>query len=112
MDTDVSELLRLRFEAGQVFSPAAPIDAWDLFAGRARQMQTLLDVVSQRGQHAVVFGERGVGKTSLVNVLPEFVQDALPVLAPCCNCDSTDTYATVWRKLFRRVPVEYEEPTM
>lgn len=112
MDSDPSELTRLRAEAGQVFSPATPIDARDLFAGRARQLQTLLDVVNQRGQHAVVFGERGVGKTSLVNVLPEFIRGSLPALAPSCNCDSTDTFASVWKKLFRRIPVVYEERTM
>lgn len=112
MDADASEPMRLRSEAGKVFSPASPIDARDLFAGRAAQLQTLLDVVSQRGQHAVVFGERGVGKTSLVNVLPEFIPDAGPILTASCNCDSTDTYATVWRKLFRRIPVVLEEHTM
>lgn len=109
MDTDSSELMRLRFEAGQLFSPAAPIDAKDLFAGRARELQTLLDVVNQRGQHAIVFGERGIGKTSLVNVLAEFIQSPLPVLAPRCNCDSADTYATLWRKIFFRIPVMSEK---
>src|SRR5205085_2290427 len=84
----------------------------DLFAGRARELQTLVDVVGQRGQHAVVYGERGVGKTSLVNVLPDFIPGDGPVVAAGCNCDSSDTFATVWRKLFRRIPVVYEERTM
>jgi AAA ATPase domain len=112
MDAEASDPMRLRSEAGKVFSPATPIDGRDLFAGRARQLQTLGDVVCQRGQHAIVFGERGVGKTSLVNVLPEFIPDAGLVLAASCNCDSTDSYATLWRKLFRRIPVLLEEQTM
>ena len=112
MNPDSSELVRLRFEAGQLFSPSAPIDAGELFAGRARQLQALLDAVSQRGQHAIVFGERGVGKTSLVNVLPGFIQSERPILAARCNCDSADTYTTLWRKIFLRVPVVFEERSM
>ena len=43
------------------FSPGAPIDELDLLAGRTAQIDRMLDTVAQRGQHAILYGERGVG---------------------------------------------------
>ena len=60
----------LRAEITEAFSPGAPVQERDLFAGRSTQIASLEDAVNQRGRHAIVYGERGVGKTSLVNVLP------------------------------------------
>jgi DNA-binding NtrC family response regulator len=50
-------------EAGTVFTPSAPINDKALFAGRIDQVRQVMDAVSQRGRHAVIYGERGVGKT-------------------------------------------------
>ena len=51
----------LALNASRVFSPTAPIDERDLFAGRTDQIRKLIDAINQKGQHAIVFGERGVG---------------------------------------------------
>ena len=53
---------------GEVFTPSAPIDRLRLFAGRDQQRLAVLDAILQRGRHAVLFGERGVGKTSCANI--------------------------------------------
>lgn len=83
----------------EVFSPAAPITRRDLFTGRRAQMHDLLQAVLQRGQHAVVCGERGVGKTSLVTLLAEFAQGPLVVVRVAG--DPTDTFTSLWRKAAR-----------
>src|SRR4051794_24678414 len=57
----------------QLFHPSAPIEENDLFAGRITQANGLLDAIYQKGQHAVLFGERGVGKTSLSNIVEKRV---------------------------------------
>ncbi len=86
---DSENFPQLALEVGRVFSPAAPIDERALFAGRRRQLRAVIDAISQRGQHAIIYGERGVGKTSLGNVLSEFLTGAQRlVLAPRINCDS------------------------
>ena len=56
-------------EVAQVFQPRTPINTRELFAGRWEQMQTLADAVAQNGLHVVIYGERGVGKTSLANIV-------------------------------------------
>ena len=63
------------------------------------QVNNILRAVSQRGYHAILYGERGVGKTSLSNVLADFLRDAgQNYLLPRVNCDSTDTFSSLWRK--------------
>jgi len=44
-----------------------PVDTDDrrLFRGRRSQLVRPLGVTGAPGQHAIIFGERGVGKTSL-----------------------------------------------
>jgi Cdc6-like AAA superfamily ATPase len=94
---------------GEVFSPAAPIDRLQLFAGRSQQRSDLVDAILQRGRHAILFGERGVGKTSLATTLQEYLeQSGKTILAPRVNCDDTDTFTTVWRKVFNTLTVVRE----
>ncbi|MDP8989582.1 MAG: ATP-binding protein [Acidobacteriota bacterium] len=91
-------------EASKVFTPTAPIDERTLFAGRTEQVREIIDAVNQKGQHAIVFGERGVGKTSLANVLSSFLSHpASTVLSPRVNCDATDTYKSLWVKVFKEI---------
>lgn len=92
-------------QAGNVFSPSAPINEQSLFAGRKTQFDRILDSIFQRGQHVVVFGERGVGKTSLANVLSQSLRanENLKIIAPKINCTAQDTYASIWRRLFAQI---------
>lgn len=90
----------------QVFTPASPVREVDLFAGRRDQIRKAMDAINQQGQHAVIFGERGVGKTSLANFLATRLRDAgtgSEVLAPKINCDSSDTYVSLWRKVLSEI---------
>jgi Cdc6-like AAA superfamily ATPase len=91
----------LSLQAGRVFTPTTPIDERALFAGRRRQLQKVIDVINQKGQHAIIFGERGVGKTSLSNVLSSFLGSPNSVvLSPRVNCDGQDSFDSIWRKVF------------
>lgn len=94
---DEPELLERMRLVGESFRPAAPIDRRSLFSGRAEQIGELFAVVSQAGQHAVVYGERGVGKTSLCTVVVELLRGA-NVLTAWATCDAADDFSSVWRK--------------
>ncbi len=90
-----------RFEALELFSPGAPIDENELFAGRSDQINQLIEAVLQRGQHAIVFGERGVGKTSLARTFSvRLVRPTKSLSSVVVNCDPSDTYTSLWRKVF------------
>lgn len=98
------------FEAGRVFTPTSPINAQDLFAGREDQLRQISDVIGQLGQHAILYGERGVGKTSLANVFASYLGKQ-NVLAPRINCDASDTFDSVWRKAIDQVGLTKTVPS-
>ena len=97
-----SELLERLQLVGRAFRPAAPVDRRDLFAGRVEQLAELLSVVAHPGQHAVVYGERGVGKTSLTTVTAETLRGS-KLLAARATCDTSDDFTSVWRKALDEV---------
>ena len=102
----------LSLRLGAAFSPATPVNETTLFAGRQQQLHKLADAVNQRGMHAVLFGERGVGKTSLANVLPEFLKlaELNELSVSRVNCDSQDTYSSLWHKALRELQVATQIP--
>jgi Cdc6-like AAA superfamily ATPase len=103
----------LYIEAGKVFTPASPVSEESLFAGRIEQLHRVIDAVNQRGQHAIVFGERGVGKTSLSFIIStKLSRPGADLLTPRINCDSTDTYTTIWRKVFSEIDLIRERPAI
>jgi Cdc6-like AAA superfamily ATPase len=96
------EVQPLLFEVSQVFTPSTPIRLKDLFAGRGRQIEQLISTVAEPGRHAILYGERGVGKTSLSQIL-EFIVPAgrQTVIHTRKACTPGDTFASIWRKFFK-----------
>lgn len=95
--------------AASAFSPRTPVSTQELFAGRWGQMKTIGDVVAQVGLHAVIFGERGVGKTSLTHVIAPVLKvldqhrlgqtgPANPRLVIRVNANGTDTFSSLVAK--------------
>jgi Cdc6-like AAA superfamily ATPase len=100
-----AELLdRLRL-VGEAFRPAAPIDRRSLFSGRSEQISELFSIVAQPGQHAVVYGERGVGKTSMAAVTTQMLMSANHLCARA-TCDVTDDFGSVWRKALDEIELQ------
>src|SRR5258707_5094529 len=92
------------------FTPSAPIDESDLFAGRQTQIRRLIEVVLERGKHAVLYGERGVGKTSLAKVFHMlFPNIARKVLLFREQIDPTDSFSSAWMKVFKDITVQDED---
>lgn len=96
--------------AGSTFTPGTPVNDRDLFAGRLDQLGKVGDAITQLGYHAVLFGDRGVGKTSLANVISQ-MQIAGRSLAACkVTCDAGDTFTSLWKKAFQELSVITVQP--
>ncbi|MXX86479.1 MAG: AAA family ATPase [Acidobacteria bacterium] len=97
----------LFWQVSQVFTPAVPVSEQELFAGRAGQIEKAIDAINQIGQHAVVYGERGVGKTSLANFLSSrlVTHSGERAIAPRVNCDATDSFSSLWKKVLTKISV-------
>lgn len=97
-------------EVTEAFSPGAPIRERDLFSGRLDQIRMLVDAVRQRGRHAIIFGERGVGKTSLANTFALGIHSSTSLLiAEKVNADPNDDFTSLWKKIFKRLAYRIHE---
>lgn len=104
---DFTDRISLVSKISTAFSPSAPIDRKSLFAGRINELRDGINAVSQRGQHVIIYGERGVGKTSFANVLLEIFGENIN--KPACglvNCDSTMDFSSLWHKITREMHTE------
>jgi len=98
-------------QVGQVFTPGAPIDSYAIFAGRWEQVLEIVTATTNRGQHVVMYGERGVGKTSLANVLTD-IFDSMGEKNKIIgyvriNCNATDDFDSIWTNVGRELGVEF-----
>jgi len=98
--------LTLEHEVIQSFTPGTPINEAELLAGRAETIRQLQNTVLEPGRHALIYGERGVGKTSIANTFYRSLnKPTREVLSIRVNGDTSDTFETLWRKVFRRIKI-------
>lgn len=100
------------FEVGTVFTPSSPVSSSDLFAGRIKEIRTVLNAIIQVGQHAVIYGERGVGKTSLANVIVDYLPSSktMGIITVRVNCDASTTFKTLFKSVLEEIRIEYTRP--
>ena len=81
-----------------VFTPHRPLRESRIFAGRSDERNIFLNALSSFGRQIVVFGSRGVGKTSFVNVLLKNDKGRLDI-----QCEENDSLETLSEKILNRV---------
>ena len=93
------------------FTPGSPIDSKELFAGRKRQREKLLSTIVQKGEHAILYGERGVGKTSLANTLFDFLvfMGKYKYYRAKVNCAENMSFEDLWRSIFKQLVFTNED---
>ena len=80
----------------EIYTPHKPIQSSKLFIGRQAEVQRLIEHLNTPGQHALLFGERGVGKSSLANVSSELLlQHLVTGKLIKKRCDGDDTFASI-----------------
>lgn len=96
----------IAFEASQLFTPSSPLTDDELFAGRSEQIGRMLDAITERGKHVILFGERGVGKTSVARLFANFFPKTLRhIYSIREQVDPTDGFSSIWTKVFKDIHV-------
>lgn len=90
---------------------SAPIRHAEAIAGRKDQIRRLINAVLEDGKHAVLFGERGVGKTSVANTFHELIAGIDPntIIPIRKQASPYETFNDLWRKIFRDIKYEINE---
>lgn len=102
MNAELSKAQRLIL-VGEAFRPSTPIDDLELFAGRDEQRGEFISAVTQTGRHVGLYGERGVGKTSLARVMATVFGGLRGYQAAMVSCSTEQDFSTLWSNIFRRL---------
>jgi Cdc6-like AAA superfamily ATPase len=90
----------------RVFTPHAPVSARDLLFGRSQPLEKMLRQLSTPGTTLLLYGDRGVGKTSMAHILLQ-----LSIISRLFRptdvreihrCSSSETLITVFHKLLSK----------
>ena len=96
----------IRTELDETFSPNEPVKLLDLLRGRSREISRTVEAVDAASVHAVVFGDRGVGKTSIALVTAAVAQEperARGRRALIVSCSSDDDFVSIWMSVFEEI---------
>jgi Cdc6-like AAA superfamily ATPase len=86
------------------FTPSQPITDRRMFAGRVDVLTTLIRSIEDQRVHVIMYGERGIGKTSLVHVLTQAAQEARYIVV-YCSCGAGSTFDEIFRAVAADVPL-------
>lgn len=82
----------------EVFFPSAPITNRSYFYGRYNQVKKIENAILEKGQHIVIYGERGIGKTSISNII-----DPKNTYIIKITCNRRNTYDSLWRETLKKL---------
>lgn len=101
-----SELLQARLLLRDVFTPAQPVTDKTRFAGRLGVLQKLIAIIEEQRSHVVIYGERGIGKTSLVHILADVARESrYHVIYASCGAHSR--FDEIFRAILGSIPQLY-----
>jgi Cdc6-like AAA superfamily ATPase len=96
------ERARRRMQLNDAFVPTQPISTRALFAGRLAEIDTIVHAIFEHGRHIILYGERGVGKTSFANIIHELLKSEGEehfFVVVKATASSDDTFSTIWHDL-------------
>lgn len=99
-------LTQTRVALRTVFTPAQPVTDRRLFAGRIKVLSRLIEIIEDRLSHVVIFGERGIGKTSLLHILSDLAEESRYVVLHG-TCGAGSRFDEMFRRLLESIPLLY-----
>jgi Cdc6-like AAA superfamily ATPase len=105
IDTRVAAIrLRLR----SAFTPSQPVVDRRMFAGRRALLTSLIRSIEDERLHIILYGDRGVGKTSVLHVLAHAARDARYQVA-YVSCGAASTFDDTFRTVAAGLPLMFHK---
>ena len=99
-------LARKRIALRDALGASQPVVARERFAGRHDALAQLIAAVEQQRVHVVIYGERGIGKTSLVHVFADTAREAR-YLVIYGSCGTEARFDAMFRAFATKIPMLY-----
>ena len=97
-------LSAVRAKIRHAFTPSQPVADRRLFAGREDILKTVIRSIEDQRLHVVIYGERGIGKTSLLHVLTQAASDARYIVV-YTSCGANSSFDETFRAAAVDIPL-------
>lgn len=97
-----------RLQLRKAFTPAQPIgDRW-MFAGRTGLLSRIISGIEDQRLHTVIYGPRGIGKTSITRALSQIAEDAR-YRTIYISCDTAASFDELFRTIATTIPLMFHQ---
>lgn len=95
-------------EIREAFTPNSPILSIALFSGRKNEVAKIIECLNTKGQHILLYGDRGVGKSSLARISCLLLNNAGIADGKLYQkrCDSHDTFKSIVEPILNSIGVD------
>ena len=94
----------IRAKLRQAFTPSQPVNDRRMFAGRDEVLTTMIRAIEDQRLHAVLYGERGIGKTSMLHMLTQAAREARYIVV-YSSCGANSTFDETFRAAAADIPL-------
>ncbi len=103
-----SQIEAMRSKVRGAFSPSRPIVDSELYSGRTRLLRSLISAVEDSNMHVIIFGTRGIGKTSTLHVLNAMARKARYIVH-YGSCGQNVTFAELFGAVLSDIPLLFHQ---
>jgi Cdc6-like AAA superfamily ATPase len=96
----------IRSKLRRAYTPAQPVSDPKMFAGRTKVLAALIRAIEDQRLHTIIYGERGIGKTSLLRVLAQAAQEAR-YLVVYVTCGAGSEFDETMRAVAAKIPLMF-----
>lgn len=100
----VDRFSEVRMKLRSAFTPSQPVMDQRMFAGRSELLNAMIRSIEDQRLHLVLYGERGIGKTSLLHFLADAAGEARYIVA-YLSCGTASQFQETFRGAAEEVPV-------
>jgi hypothetical protein len=93
--------------ARKVFTPHAPVKIQELLFGRSEAVKKIINQIHTPGAYPVLFGDRGVGKTSIASIINSLIRFGASFnFVEMKRCSSKETLSTIFFEPLKKCGVD------
>lgn len=108
---NADRLSRRRLALRDALAASQPVVMRESFAGRHDPMARLINAIEEQRVHVVIYGERGIGKTSLAHVFAETAREARYHVI-YASCGTAANFSDMFRSILSRIPRIFHNSVM
>jgi len=96
-------LASLRMKFRNAYTPSLPVSDRRRFAGREEVLNAIISALEDQRLHVIIYGDRGMGKTSVLHVLSQAARESRYIVA-YVSCGEASTFDETFRAVAAEIP--------